>query len=203
MIKAIIFDFGNVICRFDNDIYRAKIAEITGKKIEDIKDSIFRNSDILYKFETGLISNQDFFKELSKICGLNIPYDQLKEIYSKDKFTHIEGMTDLIKKLQKKYKIGLLSNTSSWDYDYILKEAPIIKTFDTITTSFGVKAMKPSPKIFEDALNKLKLKAEECVYTDDILEYIEAAEKLGIKAVHFTTTENFKSDLKNLGVEIE
>ena len=202
MIKAIIFDFGNVICRFDNDIYREKIAEITGKKIGDIKDLIFRNSDILYKFETGLISNQDFFKELSKICGLDISYDQLKKIYSKDKFTPIEGMIDLIKKLQKKYKIGLLSNTSSWDYDYILKDAPIIETFDTVTTSFEVKAMKPSPMIFQDALKKLNLKPEECVYTDDIWEYVEAAKSLGINSFQFINAKKFESDLKSLGIEI-
>ena len=88
-------------------------------KNEDIK-ILINNSDILTRSETGLISNQEFFEEFSKICGLNISYDELKEIYSKDKFTPVEGTEELIRKLQKKYKIGLLSNTSSWDYDYIL-----------------------------------------------------------------------------------
>jgi glucose-1-phosphatase len=198
MIKAIIFDFGNVICRFNNDIYREKIANLTGKTKENIKNMFIRNSNILTKFETGLVSNQEFFEKFSKICGLNISYEELKEIYSKDKFTPVEGMKELIKKLQKIYKIGLLSNTSSWDYDYILISAPIVKTFDTITTSFEVKAMKPSPKIFEDALNKLNLKPEECVYTDDILEYVEVAKNMGINAVQFTTTEKFELDLKKI-----
>ena len=200
MIKAIIFDFGNVICKFNNNVYRDKIAKLTGKTNEDIK-ILINNSNILTRFETGLISNQDFFEELAKICGLKISYEELKEIYSKDKFTPVEGMTDLIKNLQKKYKIGLLSNTGSWDYDYILISAPIVKTFDTITTSFGAKAMKPNPKIFEDALNKLNLKPEECVYTDDILEYVEAAKSLGINAFQFTNTEKFIEDLEKLGIE--
>jgi len=203
MIKAIIFDFGNVICRFNNDIYRNKIANLSGKTIDDVKNLVSKNSDILTKFETGLLSTNEFFKKLSDLCGLKVSYEELKTIYSKDKFIPIEGMENLIKKLQKKYKIGLLSNTSSWDYDYILEVAPIVKTFDTITTSFEVKAMKPSLKIFEDALNKLNLKADECVYADDILEYVEVAKNLGTNAFQFTTTENFELDLKNLGIEIE
>jgi len=201
MIKAIIFDFGNVICRFNNDIYIKKIADLTGKTVEDIKNIVFRNSDILTRFETGLISTHEFFKELSDLCGLKVNYEELKKIYSEDKFTPIEGMEKLIKELKGKYKIGLLSNTGEWDFDYILKVAPIVKTFDTITTSFEAKSMKPDKGIFLDALNKLNLKPEECFYVDDILEYVEVAKKLGIKAIQFTNAEKFKLDLKNLGIE--
>jgi putative hydrolase of the HAD superfamily len=203
MIKAIIFDFGNVICRFTNEIYIKKIADLTGKTVEDIKNLVFKNSNILIRFETGILSGQEFFEEISNLYGLKVSYEELKKIYSEDKFTPVEGMEKLIEELKGKYKIGLLSNTSSWDYDYILKDTPIVKTFNTITTSFGVKAMKPNPKIFEDALNKLKLRPEECIYTDDILEYVEAAKKIGMKAVQFTTIEKFESDLKELGVEIK
>lgn len=202
MIRAIIFDFGNVICRFTNDILRERIASLTGKTKEEIFELVYKKSDLIQRFETGLVSGQQFFEELSKICGLNVSYKKLKTIYSKDKFTPVEGMEDLIKGLQKKYKIGLLSNTSEWDYDYILKCAPIIKTFNTITTSFGVKAMKPSLEIFENGLSKLKFKPEECVYTDDIFDYVEAAKGIGMKAVQFTIMEKFRTDLENLGVKI-
>lgn len=202
MIKAIIFDFGNVICRFNNEILRERISNLTSKAKEEIFELIYKKSDLPRKYETGLISSQEFFEELSSLCGLKVSYEELKKIYSEDKFTPIEGMSELIESLKGKYKIGLLSNTSEWDFDYILKVAPIVGTFNTITTSFEAKAMKPSPDIFWDALNKLKLKPEECVYADDILDYVEAAKSLGIKAVQFIGVEKFKTDLKNLGVDI-
>ena len=201
MIKAIIFDFGNVICRFTNDILRERISKLSGKTVEEILNLVYRNSDILQRFETGLISGQEFFEELSSICGLKVSYEELKKIYSEDKFTPVEGMEKLIEELRGKYKIGLLSNTSEWDFDYMIKAAPMIKTFDTITTSCEAKSMKPNKGIFLDALNKLNLKPEECVYADDVLEYVEAAKKLGIKAVQFTDAEKFKLDLKNLEIE--
>ena len=38
MIKAIIFDFGNVICHFTNEIYKQKIADLSSKTIEEIEN---------------------------------------------------------------------------------------------------------------------------------------------------------------------
>lgn len=201
MIKAIIFDFGNVIGYFTNEKLIERIAKLTGKTKEEIKNIIYKESDVTKRFESGEISGQQFYEELSQICGINVPYQELKIIYSKDKFTIVEETQGLIEKLRKNYKIGLLSNTSEWDYDYILKDAPIVKTFDTITTSFGAKAMKPKKEIFEDALNKLNLNPNDCVFTDDILEYVEAAKNLGFVSFQFTTAKKFEEDLRLIGVE--
>ncbi|MPM59227.1 D-ribitol-5-phosphate phosphatase [bioreactor metagenome] len=202
MIKAIIFDFGNVICHFTNDILRQRIADISGKTVEEIKELVYIKSDIGKRFEAGLINGQEFYEELCQICGINIPYQELKTIYSKDKFTRVEGTKELIEKLRKKYKVSLLSNTSEWDWDYMIQVAPEVLSFDSITKSYEVKAMKPSEVIYADALKKLNLKPEECVYTDDILEYVDKAKSLGFEAFQFTTANKFEEDLKSIGIEI-
>lgn len=201
MVKAIIFDFGNVICHFTNDILRRRLADISGKTVEEIKELVYVKSDIGKRFETGQINSQEFYEELSKICEINIPYQELKTIYSKDKFSRVEGTKELIEKLRKKYKVSLLSNTSEWDWDYMIQVAPEILTFDTITKSYEAKAMKPSEIIYADALKKLNLKPEECVYTDDILEYVDEAKNLGFKAFQFTTAKKFEEDLKSIGIK--
>ena len=202
MIKAIIFDFGNVICHFTNDILRQRLADLSGKTPDEIKRISYIESDINKRFETGLISNQDFYEELSKICGVNVSYQELKTIYSKDKFNRVPNTKELIEKLRKNYKVGLLSNTSDWDWDYMIQVAPEVLSFDSITKSYEVGAMKPDKAIYEDALRKLNLKPEECIYTDDILEYVDKAKSLGFEAFQFTTAEKFEEDLKSIGVEI-
>jgi putative hydrolase of the HAD superfamily len=180
-----------------------RISDLTKKTKEEVFDLIYKKSDAVKRAESGAITSEEFYKELSNLCGLNVSYEELKEIYSKDKFTPVEGMNELIKSLKTKYKIGLLSNTGEWDYDYILKIAPIVKTFNTITTSFGAGAMKPSPIIFKDALIKSQLKPEECLYTDDISDFVEAAQGMGMKAIQFTTAEKFRTDLETLGIKIK
>lgn len=200
MIKAIIFDFGNVICRFTNEFFLDRISAINGQPKEKLRELFYNTSGLPKKYETGLLSSQEFFEELSKLFELNIPYNELKTIYSKDKFTQIEGMAQLINSLKEKYKIGLLSNTSDWDHDYMVKVAPEINSFNTITLSYEVKAMKPKLEIFYDALNKLKLPPQDCVYIDDILEYVQAAESIGMKGIHFTSLDNFKASLKSFNI---
>ena len=202
MVKAIIFDFGNVICYFTNELLKQRIAEISGKSVDEITDLVYKKTDITKRYESGQMSSEEFYKELSKICGVNVPYQELKTIYSKDKFSRVEGTKELIEKLRKNYKVSLLSNTSEWDWDYMIQVAPEILTFETITKSYEAGAMKPSEIIFEDALKKLNLKPEECVYTDDILEYVDKAKSLGFKAFQFTTAQNFEEDLKSIGIEI-
>jgi putative hydrolase of the HAD superfamily len=203
MIKAIIFDIGNVILHFTNDVYREKIAKLAGKTAEEIKKIINIDSDITKRFESGEINGQQFYEELSLICGINIPYLELKTIYSKDKYSRVEGTKELIEKLKTNYRVSILSNTSEWDWDYVIQAAPEILTFETITTSFGAKAMKPKKEIFEDGLTKLNLKAEECVFVDDILEYVQAAKELGFNAFQFTSAKQLEEDLKGIGVKIE
>ena len=202
MVKAIIFDIGNVILYFTNDIYREKIAKLAGKTTEEIKQIINIDSDITKRFESGEINGQQFYEELSQICGINVPYLELKTIYSKDKYSRVEGTKELIEKLRKNYKVSLLSNTSEWDWDYVIQAAPEFLTFDSITTSFGAKAVKPKKEIFEDALTKLNLKAEECVFTDDILEYVEAAKELGFNTFQFTSAKQLEKDLRGIGMKI-
>lgn len=54
MIKAIIFDFGNVICYFTNEILIDRISKLSGKTKDEVFDLIYKKSDLPKKYETGL-----------------------------------------------------------------------------------------------------------------------------------------------------
>lgn len=116
-------------------------------------------------------------------------------------FTPIPTTFDLIRKLKKRYKIGLLSNTGEISFEHVIKPVEVFELFDTITLSFEVKAMKPAKEIYFDALEKLNLEPEECVYMDDIEEFAEAATKLGIHGIHYTSHERLVGELKRLNVK--
>jgi putative hydrolase of the HAD superfamily len=150
------------------------------------------------KFETNLITEDEFYKEISKLCELNISLEELKEIYTRDKFTPVLGMNEIVKSLKNKYKIALLSNTSEWDYKCDIENTPEIQLMDTITLSYQVGAMKPKIEIYYDALKKLGMLPEECVYTDDIIDYVKAAEEIGMKGVHFKNPSDFLLELNKL-----
>jgi HAD superfamily hydrolase (TIGR01509 family) len=57
---------------------------------------------------------------------------------------------------------------------------------------------KPDPKAFELTLERLGLKPNEAVFIDDTREHVEAARKLGLKGILFTTAEELEDELARL-----
>ena len=199
MIKAIIFDFGNVICSFDNNIFLEKISMFTNKSIPELDKLIYRTSDLPKQYETGLITSHEFFEKMAGLCGLNITKSEFTKFYA-GIFTPIQTTFGLLKRLKPNYKLGLLSNTNEWDFEYGIKPIEVFHLFDAVSLSFVVKAMKPAKKIFTDALAKLKLTPEECVYIDDIKKYAEVANQIGIHGIHYTSYDALVASLEKLGI---
>ena len=61
----------------------------------------------------------------------------------------------------------------------------MLRHFDDLVLSYEVKAMKPSPLIYREAIARAQCRPEECFYTDDIAAYVEGARREGIDAVQF------------------
>lgn len=200
MIKVVIFDFGNVLCAFTNQLLINRISDYTNLSPEQVTNILYKQSGLPVQYETGLITSQEFFEKLSKLFNLSLSFQELHDVYSKDKFTLIDGMSDVIQKIKSSYKVALLSNCSEWDYSYAIKLLPVIESFDVVTKSFEVKAMKLSKKIFEVTIQQLGVQPNECIYTDDIYEYVEVANSLGIDGIHFTGKDSFVRELEKRNI---
>jgi len=200
MIKAIIFDFGNVICKFDDNIFLEKISKFTDKNVSELNYLIYISSDLTRKYENGLITSDEFFKKIVKKCDLSISKKEFRNAYTNRNFMPIKTTINLIRKLKSKYKIALLSNTSEWDFEYIIKKNEIFNLFDAISLSFKVKTMKPNPPIYLDCLAKLNLEPQECVFIDDKEKHVNGAKRIGINAILYVSYENLIDSLKNLNV---
>ncbi len=201
MIKAIIFDYGNVISALDNNIFLDRIAECTDKTATELHDLIYVKSGLPALYETGLITSDEFFLRTKELCSLDISRTDFIRAFT-GIFTPIESTLDLIEKLKPDFKLGLLSNTNEWDYTYEIEKIRVFDLFDTVTVSYRIKAMKPDKKIYVDALNKLDLKPDECIYIDDIREYTDAAGSVGITGIHYTDHNSLIESLIRVGCNI-
>lgn len=201
MIKAIIFDYGNVIQKVNDDIFLNKIVKKSDKNYDYTINFIFA-SGLHNRFELGKIQPQEFFSTIKKELNLKMPQAEFFRTYNSKLFQKIETTINLIKKLKKLYKIALLSNTNKINFEYISKTFEVSPLFDVITLSFEVGSLKPDKKIYLDSLNKLNLKPSECVYIDDIKEYSDAASKIGIHGIHYTSYKNLIKELKKLNVKV-
>lgn len=198
MIRGIIFDFGNVICSFDVEIFLAKLHERSGVGVETLRDRVY-GSGLHSRYERGVISSKEFHREVVSRIGADVPVEELAEQFS-DIFTPLESTHALIRALKGKYRLGLLSNTNEWHFLRRIREEPVFPLFDAVTLSFEVGALKPEPEIYRDALRKLSLPPEACVFIDDIGRYAEGAAALGIRGIRYTGHAELLRELSGLGV---
>lgn len=201
MHKAVIFDLGKVLVDFDfRHGYRA-LEGICPYAAADIPKRLARTG-LVERFETGLVEPDVFFAELSRTLELDLPYDRFCDIWSSI-FTAALLPEPILEGLAQRYRLLLLSNTNAIHFEMIRKAYPMLRHFHELVLSYEVKAMKPDPRIFLEAVRRAGCGADECFYTDDIASYVEGARKVGIDAVQFESADQIRRELAARGIEWE
>jgi len=199
-IRAVIFDFGKVIWDFDHRRFLAAIAPACDKPVAELEALLLGQAGPYRAFEAGAIDGTRFLAQVSALCGHPFTEGELLPAFN-DIFTPIEPTQELIRKLKPNYKIGLISNTNPWHYEHAIRQAEVFPLFDSVTLSHEVRSLKPDPALFEDALDKLDLLAEECVFIDDIPAFAQAASDHLLHGITYTTPVALMAELRKLKVQ--
>lgn len=181
MIKALIFDFGNVFLNLD--IEKAKEDSFKLFKIDSFSEEMIAFNSL---YEQGLISTDEFtefyldnFPKLSKQDIISSWNSMLKD-FPKHRLEFLQKLAS-----EKKFKLILVSNTNELHIDWVKDNIPFYddfkNCFDAFYLSHEIGLRKPDKAIFEFVLNKDKLKVNECLFIDDSKEHIMSASKLGIQ----------------------
>lgn len=197
MIKAVLFDMGGVVATNIEDYRYPRLEKISNLNKNDIKKRI---KSVEHKFDVGKISVEDFFKSVAKVLDVK-DYRKVKKIFvdtimKKSKLNNV--VIQFAKQLKEDgYKIGILSNTNVLDSS-VHKKRKDFDLFSPVILSNEVGHRKPERKIYQIALNKLRVKPEECIFIDDKKSKLISAKKLGIKTILFKSSSQMKKDIKRL-----
>lgn len=200
-IKAVIFDFGNVICRFDNQVFTKRLAALCGKPAGALHALIYEPPDLPRAYESGALDSAGFLAGISERCGHDFAEADVVAAYT-GIFTPVEATFDLIRKLKPRVKLALISDTGPWHAEHIIRPSEVFPLFDAVTLSCELGTLKPDPRLFADALGKLGLMAEECVYVDDRRDVVQAANAFLMHGLVYTTPEALLADLRRSRVAI-
>jgi glucose-1-phosphatase len=195
----IIFDLGNVTVNFDHNISADKIARRFGLSKKDIYEMFF-DSRITQLHDEGRLSPRQFYHKVKKAFRIDIDFGEFKNAWNNIFFAN-RGMGDLIKKLTKRYRVYLMSNTNKLHFEFIKRKFKIIKKFDRVILSYKIGRRKPHPRIYKYALRLARTSPERTIYIDDRLDLIESARMLGIKSLLFKDISGLRHDLKSLGLK--
>ena len=125
-------------------------------------------------------------------------YSRWEEMLGEAFWDTVEIFKEL--KASNKYKIYALTNWSAETFPVALARYEFLGWFDGIVVSGAEKMRKPAPGFYQILLNRHNVKPEEALFIDDNYRNILAAEKLGIKSIHFTSAGLLKDKLKQLDV---
>jgi putative hydrolase of the HAD superfamily len=197
VIKAIIFDFGRVIsAQKPMSLFRDYERELALQP--GVLNRVMFGSDAWHRVLIGQVSLEDYWREIGPALGLHTveEIEAFRHRYFADEAVN-EGVLDLIRRLNSRYKLAVLSNSppklAQW-----LRDWEILDLFDVVVCSGDEGLVKPDPAIFRLTLERLEVAPEEAVFIDDTLGHVEAARSLGLHGVRFTTAQALESELAGL-----
>ncbi len=199
-IRLIISDFGGVICTFDYRIFCDRLARRTGRTIDQVFAAAF-GDHLQREFETGRVSGPEYHRAVMTRLRAEVPYEEFFPMYG-DIFTEIPATCDLLRRLRTRYLLYLLSDTNEIHFGYVRERLGLLRIFQEFIVSYQVGAMKPDPRIYQEALRRSDLPARSCVFVDDRPGNIEGATRVGMHAVLFQSPEQCAAELTRLGVAV-
>ncbi len=196
--KLLLFDLGKVILPFDIRLATRAFEKASPLSSEEIVRAVM-GTPLDWDFEKGKLSAEAFYEEVKRRISLRMPYDPFVTSWNSI-FSENRKVSELVRNLKKRYRIAIISNTNILHFEYTHRTFPIVREIGEFILSYQVGFRKPEPEIFEIALKRYNTTPPETLYIDDRKDFIEEAEGLGFKGLHFTGEEQLKADLTALGL---
>lgn len=175
-MKAIILDMYGVILKQTGDGF----FEYVHQTFPDLDPEEIRKP--WYKADLGELTSL----EIWVVLGFQGDLEKIEKDYL-DTIELNDGFLDFIQAVRSKYKLAIISNDSIRWSKYLRDKFNINQYFDVISISGDLKIRKPDERIFWLTVEKLAVKAEECLYIDDRRGYLGAAKKVGINTILFNS----------------
>lgn len=187
MIKTIIFDLGGVIMTIDHDEAVRRFTEL-GLKDATMWLDPYTQKGIFGELENGLITAEDFRKELSLIIGREVTMSECEyawQGYAKE--VPQRNLDSLVRLRNEGYRVVLLSNTNPCMMAWAMSTAfdgkghALDYYFDACYLSYQMKVMKPDETFFRRVLMAEQTPPGECLFVDDGPRNVAAASQIGIR----------------------
>lgn len=191
-IKAIAFDFGKVLARFDHMKTCEGLARFSSLTAAEIHRIIFEQG-LEKEYDGGKIDSVTFYgsvKEEIKASS-DLHFATFARIWG-DIFTPNTEIEEPIARICPEIKRILLSNTNELHWEYIKKLSVIQDFFSDpkfLIRSYVERLRKPEIGIFQLAITRADCLPEEMIYIDDVLEYVNVFRGLGGHGILYNCTE--------------
>jgi len=194
-IRTVILDLGNVLVFHDNARLAQNLAQAVGVSVSLVEGWARRNNDAI---NLGRLDGAGIHRSFVQEVG-QVSLEGFAALWSSH-FTIHGAVLPIVEALSSRVKLALLSNTNALHVEFLRPRLPVLERFDALLFSNEVGLAKPDPAFFREALRRTGIGPEEAIFFDDLREYTQAAESVGIRAYLFTTADSFRANLSECGL---
>ncbi|MGD8326464.1 MAG: HAD family phosphatase [Sphingomonadales bacterium] len=198
-IRAVIFDIGNVLVRWDPRYLYQHL-------IEDEEELEHFLSDVVtLEWHTAHDAGLPMVEGVRRLSEQHPHYAELIDEFRTRWFDTIgDNIKGSIKTLEQLHKNNVplfaLTNFSAETFPRFARENDYMRLFKDVLVSGEVGLVKPDPRIFELAVQRFSIDPASTLFIDDRLANVEAAQKKGLQTHLFEDPQNLEDELRRFGL---
>ena len=198
--QAVIFDLGNVLIRWDPRLlYRQLLpADEVDAFLTEVDFAAWNHAQDL---------GRPFAEGIEELAAKHPHRRDLIEAYPA-RFPEsldgpIQGTVDLLQELHVAgIRLIALTNWSAETFPHARATFEFLTLFEAVVVSGEEGVGKPDPAVFDLVLGRHRLDPQRTVFVDDAPRNVAAAAAAGVLAVHFTSPDELRADLRALGLPV-
>lgn len=200
-IKALLLDIGGVLLTNGWDSTSRRLAA-THFSI-DFAEMNDRHRIIFDAYESGKMTLDEYLNLLVFCKERDFSMQEFKDFMFGQSQPYPETIA-LIKQLKQQYGLQVIAvnNEGRELNEYRVSKFDLKSFFDIFSSSCFVHTRKPDKDFYTIALDLAQVKADEVIYLDDRLVFIQAAQQLGITGIHHNTTESTRLAFAEYGLKV-
>jgi putative hydrolase of the HAD superfamily len=199
-LKAIIFDYGEVLCLPPTREDIEGSARIAGVSVDLFRDLWGRNRDL---YDRGDLSAETYWRKFAEDAGAILDGAQLHELCERDVAMWGRPNRDMLGWLAALSSAGMktavLSNMHMGMVQHARRTFQWLDRVNFTTFSAEVRLIKPDRAIYEHCLRGLGVSPSDSLFIDDREVNVAAARAMGIHAVQFQSIGQLRRELQQAG----
>ncbi len=195
-----LFDLGNTVIKLAYERILQKLCALSTVSRQELM-AILERGGGYRDLERGQVSFLEFYEFLRDKAGYHGSLSSLRDVWVDFFDGPIEGIDDVLERVRKQYRVAFLSNSNEIHAEFIPRHyAGLFRKDDRFIFSHLHKCAKPDRMFFDRALQTLGALPTQVVFTDDLVENVEAARDLGMIAYQFHSAAQLANELERDGL---
>ncbi|HZR28442.1 MAG TPA: HAD family phosphatase [Terriglobales bacterium] len=203
-IRAVIFDYGEVLCHYPTPDEIGRMASVFQVSPQEFPELYMRNRGL---YDRGDLTAEAYWMKFAQDAGKEIDGNLIEKLrmWDVEMWSTVNAeMMKWVKDLRSAgIKTAILSNMPEDMAIHARKNFHWLTDFDCHVFSCEIGVIKPNPRIYQHCLEGLNVHPSEALFIDDREANVQGAREVGIHGIQFQSSGQLSRELREMGFPTE